>query len=291
MRAAHVLGMMLMLNTNLSNPLSGAALEPAAREPNVKLASQWWTELSNVVTPVGWRDHLHRFNIVYDGTILARPPGKPGRFEGEADPIAEGVQLTFSPSADGAITPPPQEEYWLALPDGRHVGDQGWTDHAAPVLWTRWQPRDGPMAGLELRQFVFAHMATGGEAKSGIEPMFAWLRLQVTRRDGSANAEQCGFLIRLNKPHIDFSMDESDNCRVKPKDSIYPRGLRLEQIQSSDGRGGLVIEEDDRVRMAVIPGGSAGAATFTPRSADGRDSYLYIRCPRPRGRMSICWCP
>ena len=61
--------------------LTGTA--SAAEEPNIEIATQWWPELRHVVTPVGWRDHLHRYHIVYDGTILARPPRKPTRFEAE----------------------------------------------------------------------------------------------------------------------------------------------------------------------------------------------------------------
>src|SRR5215208_1532394 len=96
--------------------LVGTIAPARAEEPNIEVASRWWSELTNVITPVGWRDHLHRFNILYDGTILARPPGKPGRFEGEKDPIAEGVQLTFVPSVDGRPPPARTDDYSLSLP-------------------------------------------------------------------------------------------------------------------------------------------------------------------------------
>src|SRR5678815_1132081 len=83
-----------------------AAASAADREPNVEIAAQWWPELRHVVTPVGWRDHLHRFHVVYDGTLLARPPRKPTRFEGEKDPESEGVQLTFIPTGDTSVPKP-----------------------------------------------------------------------------------------------------------------------------------------------------------------------------------------
>ena len=44
-----------------------------AEEPNVVVATKWWPELTNVVTPVAWRDHPHRFIIMYDGTLIALP--------------------------------------------------------------------------------------------------------------------------------------------------------------------------------------------------------------------------
>src|SRR3954468_17981673 len=89
-----------------------------AQEPNVKLASTWWPDLTNVVTPVAWRDHPHRFCVVYDGTIIGLPVSeKLTRTRwGEGEPL-EGIQLSFAPSDDG--TPPPQRDQpeWLALPD------------------------------------------------------------------------------------------------------------------------------------------------------------------------------
>ena len=55
----------------LTPPL--AASTPAAPEPNFELASQWWPELPNKWTAVGWRDHLYRFNVLYNGTLMNFP--------------------------------------------------------------------------------------------------------------------------------------------------------------------------------------------------------------------------
>ncbi len=248
-----------------------------ASEPNVQIASEWWPQMRHVITPVGWRDHLHRFNIIYDGTIIARPPGKPTRFEGEKDPQLEGVQLTLLPSADGVPPPARSEPYQLSLPGGKHVGDQGWTEDAAPVLWTRWKPTDGASKGVELRQLVFAHMAGGAESQTGTEPMFAWVRLEVA--DAPANAADSGFLIKLNAYHFDTDMLEPKNAFIHPEKSAYPRTLRWE---GSEKGTGLVVEEDDKIRLGVV-GGTATAVKFTPRPADGRDTWLHITMPSKKG--------
>ncbi|MCK4966911.1 hypothetical protein KAS50_07760, partial [bacterium] len=37
-------------------------------EPDAELASLWWPPHRNVWTPIGWKDHLFRFNVFYNGT-------------------------------------------------------------------------------------------------------------------------------------------------------------------------------------------------------------------------------
>ena len=81
-----------------------------AEEANVEVARKWWPELTNVITPVGWRDHFHRFNIVYEGTIIVRPPQKPPQPDkDQSDPLA-GVQLAFWPVPDSKTRAPTTQE-------------------------------------------------------------------------------------------------------------------------------------------------------------------------------------
>ena len=42
-------------------------------EPDAALAAGWWPAQRNVWTPVGWKDHLFRFNVLYNGTVIAQP--------------------------------------------------------------------------------------------------------------------------------------------------------------------------------------------------------------------------
>ena len=36
-------------------------------------ACQWWSDLPNIWTPIGWTDHLFKFNVLWNGTLLAEP--------------------------------------------------------------------------------------------------------------------------------------------------------------------------------------------------------------------------
>src|SRR5688572_7342465 len=93
---------------------AGQRAGDGADEPNVKVASQWWPEMPNVWTPVGWKNHLFRFNVLHTGTIVAEPhPASPfGKKHTEAF-AGQGVQLAFMPSADGTIPPARGEQYQL----------------------------------------------------------------------------------------------------------------------------------------------------------------------------------
>ena len=68
-------GPMLALSINLADvtAIAAADSEPSVNEPNFEIASGWWADLWNIWTPVGWKDHLHRFNVLWNGTILAKP--------------------------------------------------------------------------------------------------------------------------------------------------------------------------------------------------------------------------
>ncbi|MGH9585569.1 MAG: hypothetical protein ACRD3F_01355, partial [Acidobacteriaceae bacterium] len=143
-------------------------------EPNIDLAKLWWVAPRNVWTPVGWKDHLFRFDVVYNGTLLCSPTGwivKPdvAKYRGH------DFQLNFTPSEDGSIPPIPDKFTKLYETDGG-IGEQGWReDRETPVLWSRWFCR----AGLVMQQEVFAHVKGGQEVKTGIEPLYAWMRLSV----------------------------------------------------------------------------------------------------------------
>ena len=54
-----------MLLGAIGSPASGAVTEP-----NLDLAKLWWTELPKKWTAVGWNEHITRFNVLHDGTIL-----------------------------------------------------------------------------------------------------------------------------------------------------------------------------------------------------------------------------
>jgi len=109
-------------------------------EPDVEIASQWWPEMENVGTPIGWKNHRLRANVLYNGMVVIEPRHLPKK--------GKGVQIEFIPSADGMIPQSPRGYYRLADRYGP-TGNQGWNPGAAPVLWTQWNRK-----GLTLRKEI-----------------------------------------------------------------------------------------------------------------------------------------
>ncbi|MEP0842484.1 MAG: hypothetical protein HRF43_07200, partial [Phycisphaerae bacterium] len=248
----------IVLTLSRSATPAGPASGPA--EPSVEVASAWWPEVENTWVPIGWKDHPLRFNVLDDGTLIAQPVRYPSR--------GQGVQLTFLPSRDGE-TPSTAATRPYPLRGGG-VGDQGWNDQPAPVLWTR-HPGDG----MVLRQEVFAHLPGGGPVADGDEPLFAWIRFFV---EGGGTGR--GFvLIRVNAPHVQLEMDRHKNLIAHPARSAYPRSLRLEP---ADGGRHLLLDDAGRVRLAVASRPGAAVAFLDQRPARP-DAWLKLALPDEPG--------
>ena len=228
-------------------PEKAATESPA--EPDAALAALWWQPQRNVWTPVGWKDHLFRFNVLYNGTVIAQP--HPTGREITSKWAGQGVQLTISPSADGEIPQQKRlEQYQLSSNPDRGQGHQGWTENPTPVLRTDWKLNEG----LVLRKEIFAHVPGSGDVESGIEPLYAWIRLSVHHVDQLRAPENISFVVHLGAVHVRKSMQQEDNLRVFPDRSAYPRKLAAERFSSNQRRGYRILEENGRVRLSALPG-------------------------------------
>jgi len=262
-------------------PAAGPA--DSTPEPDVLTARSWWPAQQNVWTPVGWKDHLFRFNVLYNGALIAHP--HPQGREVTEQWAGLDLQLTITPSVDSLIPEPSgREPYQMNDTPDMGLGLQGWENSAAPVLWTEWRLREG----LVLRQEVFAHVPGGKEVETGIEPLFAWLRLSIAAVDEIQAPASCSFILHLGAVHVRTSMEVEDNLKVFPERSAYPRKLTAERVT---GTGFLLNEDDGRVRLAVLPADSV-RSSFTRRdpvtapgqkTGPGGDYYLTLTLPAREG--------
>src|SRR5687767_11189245 len=116
MTTTRVLSRVALLVIALLASPARALADEHAREPDVKSALQWWTSQQNVWTPIGWKDHLFRFQVVYNGHLLCTPAGKlvkphTRKYQGR------DFQFSAYPSPDGALPPLPREDQKLKLLD------------------------------------------------------------------------------------------------------------------------------------------------------------------------------
>ena len=89
-------------------PVGGLRFQTPSPNRMLEIASGWWPEIENTWVPIGWKDHPLRFNVLYNGTLIAQPVRYPAR--------GQGVQLTFLPSHDGV---PPRADHHAAVPASR----------------------------------------------------------------------------------------------------------------------------------------------------------------------------
>jgi hypothetical protein len=248
-------GLVLATAVVCGSPAHGIAEENPC-EPNAAAACVWWPDLRDYWTPIGWADHPLRFNVLFNGSIIADPDpwGRLPMFRGL------GVQLTVMPSPNG--------EYRATPIVTRDTGGvlQGWMETDAPVLWSEWS-----QDGIRLREEIFAHLPGGREVQTGREPLFAWVRFSIAGRCDPLPLEpQHGFAVKINAPHTRTAMAYLANITFVPERSAYPRELSAVQ------EGGLrLVEPDGRIRLGVAPGHRARILFGRGRPAP-RDSVLSI---------------
>ncbi len=246
-------------------------------EPSMADGLRWWRELPEKWTPFGWKDHMFRFNVLYEGTIVADPftNQRTERYRGE------GVYLSFAPAIDAV----PARSYYKQGDDNAVA--QGWTDRPTPELWSEWTTD-----GFITRCHAFAHVTGGRPVESGIEPIFAWIRLSLHATcEALPLEERWGFLLRLNAPHIGHTMSIRNNLIPHPEDRRYPPQYRstgyprrlYAEPEEYDRESGLVLlersvwegEEEARVRLMILPGFDC-SAVFKPRHPEEMDSSIYV---------------
>ncbi|MDO8587391.1 MAG: hypothetical protein Q7T82_10155 [Armatimonadota bacterium] len=243
-------------------------------EPNIETAFGWWTEIPDKWTPVGWKNHLFRFNIEFNGAIVALPNlnARTAQWAGQ------GVQLLVSPA------PSIRLPYGMGLWRDDNGVVQGWRDCSAPVLWSEWRAD-----GFVLREEVFAHIAGAKDIETGIEPLYLWVRLSVHDRCEELPLEDdYGFRIQINAPHIHHAMDARNNTVLSPDNSLYPRDLRPERKDYDSTLGWRLLEDDGKARLAIAPGRKCSVEFDTKdlksREPRERDSTMYIKMSSRKGQ-------
>ncbi|MCC7496196.1 MAG: hypothetical protein IT160_01385 [Bryobacterales bacterium] len=266
----------------------GVRTPHGAGEPTFELAKQWWPDERNVWTPIGWKDHYFRFNVVYNGAIVCEPcphfaPVRPHALAWKG----QGFQLTFAPTRGGNPPPLPKQATQLWRVDGGH-GMQGWnTSHETPLLWTEWRLQEGAV----VQQHVFSHVKGTRDVVTALEPHYAWVRLVVTHADELRAPERVHFAVRLSGvfyKHTETYHDEDGiTIDIDPALAPYPKALSSRKFGESGRMGMHILDADSKVRLAVLPP-AAGDVQF----AEARDvpgTYvLHVQLEtRPPGHIDL----
>lgn len=235
-------------------------------EPSIEVAKQWWTEMPNKWTVVGWKDHIFRFNVVHNGAIITMA----GWMDRMRKPWPDSnCVFCFRPAVkleDATAQPDGANPY---TDDGAVV--QGWNPSQTPVLWSEWQ-----YFGELLRQEVFAHIPGGKEVKRGDEPLFAWVRLSVPYiAEGVPTNDRAGFGIQINNPSFNVDMKKAWTLRYLPDGRKYGHEASAETEAYDKAKGFHVVEPDGRVRLAVAPGQDC-QVSFRKQFPGDKDSVVHV---------------
>ena len=237
-------------------------------EPDFKTACGWWPEIPNKWTPVGWRDHMHCFQMMWNGSIIAAPcvTGTPRWQQWGEEPR---MHINIMP---GQHVDPPNE--WSVNAGSRRVDDgmvvQGWQPEGSPVLWSEWAAD-----GVTIRSEVFAHLEGGARVKTGREHLFAWIRLRIHDLcETLPLPKEYGVHLFLESP-CNYSMMSYRNFIVFPGFHAYSQELSAEPV-TDPVRGCRVTQADGRLRLAVAPSAQCREIAFFP--PDAPDKKMNLGC-------------
>ena len=241
-------------------------------EPDFNTACGWWPDLTNYWTTLGWKDHLFRFNVLFDGSLLADPNPQVGNAGyARVNPWSgHSVHLGF---CCGYVN----DRFSQALYDN-NLTDQGWNDDVAPVLFSRW-----PQNGLMIQQEVFAHVAGGQAVSTGTEPLFAWVRLTIAQLCPGLPLDAFTQLkVQINASIIRIAMSAHNNIRYLADQFASPRKCRPGSQAYEPDRGYCLLEKDGRIRLAVAPKQKC-EVQFLPGKPGARDMFLTMTVPTQKG--------
>ncbi len=222
-------------------------------EPDVKLAKLWWTDQRNVWTPIGWKDHFFRFNVLYNGTILSEPFSDLSARKHAVGYKKNNFLVSFTPWPDTNVPALPKTQVPQWTLDGGH-GKQGWKQHVeTPVLWTDFLLQEG----IVIRQEVFGHITGSGNVTDGLDPLYAWIRLSVIHVDPVRAVSRFPVILQLSSNYHEligrFAHENGVTVDVLPDRAPYPRKLSAVTYEMGVNTGLRVVEPDGKIRFSVLP--------------------------------------
>ncbi|MCX7705763.1 MAG: hypothetical protein N2115_05845 [bacterium] len=154
-------------------------------EWNAEIACKYWPDQYAHWVPVSWKDHLYEFNVFYDGTILANPAGLGMNTNvlPEDQVFASELRIRFmakNPFRQNTRNGQPDTSVCdtslmqLLNPDRRHIAC--WDGCKTPVYVIEQVILNAPVV---IRQKQFAHIPGGKSVKTGVEPLFLWVRIEI----------------------------------------------------------------------------------------------------------------
>lgn len=240
-----------------AEPAAAAATsQPSKPEPTIEEARTWWEPQRQEWTPIGWKGHLFRFNVFYNGMLMCEPGPAWSTKNNVMKYQGQGMQLHFLPPDFWTQFPAPDPNPHYLWQEDLGVGEQGWNaNETAPMLWTRWRLPQG----IVVRQHVFAHLKGGGEYERETDSLYAWVRLEVEHVDEVRAPDKIPFVVRVARRNYEFEGNYADEngvvLRAHPENSGMPGRLRTVPVFNPDNKplARRIQHLDGAIRLATSP--------------------------------------
>jgi len=205
---------------------------------------------------------MFRYNVLFNGMISAVPDLNPRTKAWRGLGCQLGVVPLNRVDFPGHVTDPQD--------NGSVI--QGWYDTPAPVLWSEWAAD-----GITFREEVFGHVPGGRAVETGVEPLFAWIRLRIhDTMPGLPLPETYGFSLNLRAPYIATgAMSIRYNLAVLRDQARYPRELTTDPAEYDPEAGLRLVEPDGKIRLGIAPGHD-GEVVVLPGKPGERDFLIHI---------------
>ena len=281
--AAILSGLVLAANMGRAEEQPG----DVGSEPTYRIACQWWTELPQEM----------------DARRLEEPPvplqravqrGRGGRAAHEPADRRAGPARACSCGRRWPIRP-------MTARSGRAGAPTTRPRCCGPIGAARPSAMPRPRALRSARRS--SPTCPGAEdVKTGIEPLFAWVRVSIQQVEPKADAPaKYAFSYKLYGPAIGRSMEQRSNLRYAWQP--YPRQLVVRARPRRAALRHVCVEPDGKIRLAVAAsegmpsrfpprreGGRAADRVRRPARRNGLDLLLPM-IPTPRGdrpARSVC---
>lgn len=279
--------------TAWAEPETGSPMSSASTpEPNVDVARTWWSPQRQVWTPVGWKGHLFRFDVFYNGTTIcqpaiALPPSGAPTLKPYLTPYkGKDFQLTPVMPDGGGFPKLPEDNVYLHKTDFG-VGIQSWQqDVDTPILRTDWRRQEG----LVLRQSQFAHVKGGQAVETALEPIYSWMRYEIAHVDELTAPETFEFVLRLSRLYYQHYVGPPQQqeafltIQLTPSAAPLANPLVMDRVWNPEGKPLTVNIRDENgdVRLVV---GTPAKGTISMRPADGYENVfdLHLSLPVVKG--------
>lgn len=242
------------------------------KEPDMKIAASWYPRMKNQYAPLGWKNSLFEFLVLWNGDIAA--PTK--------IPLKRGLEAYHHADA--------QFNFHWKVGDLLGYGASKLFDNS-PIkqeYLDGWKPviiSTSLVHGLEIKETAFVHFPKTGEVTEGDENLFMWVDFDIKKAIEILVPEnEISLFVQINAHSLRNSMEAGINSYNIDPAEPYAHELSLS--------GTFLLQDDGNIRLALVDSSSYESAYIPvwddrPGNLENRNGALEIKAILENGRCRL----